>query len=130
MIPPEFAVWQDFVLERESVKFSIGDLVTERKSNLWYLTQETSYEYFPHLPHSMSEYWTDYVNKREAAALSIGIIIDIHDNEPNSYFVDRYYTYEVLWTNMPDNTFRTMSHKLFLEDELRLLSKINRGKQS
>lgn len=109
------------------VKFSVGDLVTERKSNLWYLTQETTYEYFPHVPHSMSEYWTDYVNNRQASKLSIGIIIDVYENEPNSYFVEKYFTYNVMWTNVDAGSFNNMNHKHFLEDELRLLSKINKG---
>lgn len=108
------------------MKFSVGDLVTERKSNLWYLTQETTYEYFPYLPHSMSEYWTDYVNNRQASKLSIGIIIDIYENEPNSYFVEKYFTYNVMWTNVDVGSFNNMNHKHFLEDELRLLSKINK----
>ena len=112
------------------MKFSIGDLVTERKSNLWYLTQETTYEYFPYLPHSMSEYWNEHINKRKED-ISIGIITNIYENEPNSYYVVKYYTYSVLWTTVNNNSFSSnMNHRHFLEDELRLLSKINRGKKA
>jgi len=108
------------------VKFSVGDLVTERKSNLWYLTQETSYEYYPHIPHSMSEYWVDYANKRRTEKLSIGIVMAVKENEPNSYYMERYYTYEVLWTSVSESASNSVMNRQFLEDELRLLSKINK----
>lgn len=109
------------------MKFAVGDLVTERKSNLWYLTQETSYEYYPHIPHSMSEYWTDYAEKRQRERLSIGIVTGVVENEPNAYYAERYYTYEVLWTSIGESSFSSIMNRQYLEDELRLLSKINRS---
>ena len=112
--------------EQISVKFSVGDLVTERKTNLWYLTQYSSYDYYPHYPHSMSEYWLDH-ESRQNEEISIGIITEIHENEPNAYYVVKYYTYSVLWTTIGKPSFSNMNHRQYLEDELRLLSKINKG---
>ena len=108
------------------MKFSVGDLVTERKTNLWYLTQYSSYDYYPHYPHSMSEYWLDH-ESRQNEEISIGIITEIHENEPNAYYVVKYYTYSVLWTTIGKPSFSNMNHRQYLEDELRLRSKINKG---
>lgn len=112
------------------MKFSIGDLVTERKSSLWYLTQQTNFDYYPYIPHGMSEYWNDYASKKaQDEKLSIGIVTAVYENEPNSYYTERYCTYEVLWTSVGTDLFNNLKRKRFMEDELRLLSKINRGAQ-
>lgn len=115
--------------EKEEVKFSIGDMVTERKTNFWYLTQETAYEYYPYLPHSMSEYWDEYAKKNKKDDVAIGIVTGIYKNEPNSYFAEVYYTYSVLWTSMPEKDRSFLNSRLYLEDELRLLSKVNKIKK-
>ena len=105
------------------MRFSIGDLVTERKSNYWYFH---SYGFGRHLTYdSIYEYWNAYDEEEERRSIPIiGIVMSIESNEANDYYTESYYTYRVWWINCPPDESYLMQ-RYFYEDELRLLSKIN-----
>lgn len=109
------------------MRFSIGDLVTERKSNYWYFH---SFGFHSHSPpyENIYEYWSGYEDYDEDTMSKsmpiVGIVMDVETNDANSYYTQSFFTYRIWWINCsPDEGY--LMQRWFYEDELRLLSKIN-----
>ena len=104
------------------MRFSVGDLVTERRTNYWHFH---SYGYGFRL-RDIHDYWDDYYNnvRFEPYVPTVGIIIRIDYNDANSFYTETYNTYRVWWINCPVDE-QYMMQRSFYGDELRLLSKIN-----
>ena len=107
------------------MRFSVGDLVTERKSNYWYFH---SYGFGMHPTYdSVYDYWDAYgerMEQPERAVPIIGVVMEIVMHDANSYYTETYSTYRIWWLNCPNDELYLMQ-RYFYEDELRLLSKIN-----
>ena len=101
------------------MRFSVGDLVAEKRTNHWYFTSYGVYA------HQYSEHIGEYYNKTSGHKPLIGIIIDVMDNLDSNYYIDgAYLTYKVMWINIDPQEAYLMD-RYFFGDELRLISKIN-----
>ena len=104
------------------MKFSIGDLVVEKRVNHWYFADSHyGYSIFPYYENN---YWDEYYKDSLDKKPNIGIVIEVYKNPPNGYQVELYETYRVMWLNCPAQESYMMNRQ-FYSDELRLLSKIN-----
>jgi len=115
-------------LEETSVRFSIGDLVAEKKVNHWYFSGSGhGYGYTMYPYYTPDEYWDEYYERAQSKTPSIGIVIDVKENDPAGYYqMETFMTYRVMWLNLEEHDY--MMNRWFYGDELRLLSKINRSK--
>ena len=127
MIPP--LPYQYFLFDAWggiSVKFSIGDLVAEKKVNHWYFADNHygfGYALSPY--YAPDEYWDEYYERAKNRTPAIAIIMDAKENDFTGYYeANTLMTYRIMWLNAEEDDY--MMSRWFYGDELRLLSKINR----
>jgi len=101
------------------MKFSIGDLVVEKRVNHWFFSLG-QYSMYPY----ENDYWDEYYKDSLQKKPNIGIVIEVFKNPPDGYQVEIFQTYRVMWLNC-SNQDMFMMNRHFYSDELRLLSKIN-----
>lgn len=103
------------------MRFSVGDLVAEKKTNHWFFTNYGLYGY----AHPSSEYWDEYYERTKHQKPLIGIVIEVVEKDEEDYYIiNKYNTYKVMWINCTDHMTYLMD-RYFFGDELRLISKIN-----
>ncbi len=110
------------------MRFSIGDLVVEKKINHWYFSNYGYGGYTMTPYYTAQEYWDEYYDRLSTRKPLLGIVVDIAQSDPLHYFgsesEESQMTYKVLWLNIERDDY--MMNRYFYGDELRLLSKINR----
>ena len=118
-------------LEDSSVRFSIGDLIVEKRMNHWFYAGDTYGFGYTMSPYYSPSYWEDYYEVAKTKKPPVGIVIDVKENEPTGYYqADVFMSYRVMWLNLDEESDAFLMERWFYGDELRLLSKINRSRTS
>ena len=108
------------------MRFSVGDLVAEKKINHWYFAEgEYGYGYTLAPHYAPAEYWDEYYDRAKNRSPVVGIVMEAKENDLQGYYeTEAYMTYRIMWLNTEDDDW--MMSRWFYGDELRLLSKTNR----